>query len=107
MFEQCSIAYCLSVRFRLIQANYFHLVAITPLYRNCPVYCGLYSIYLKFRPYGMWQTENREHYGIFYCPYRDRPFIGLIVTTCREYHELVVNGAGSINDIQNQVFHIT
>ena len=54
-----------------------------------------------------YQEDKRDHFGIFYCPYRDRPVIGLIVTTCREYHELVSSGAGTINDIKNDVVFIT
>lgn len=53
------------------------------------------------------QDIGQKHYGIFYCPYRDRPAIGLIVTTCRAYYQLIESGAGSDEDIENQVIYIT
>ena len=53
------------------------------------------------------QRVDLEHFGIFYCPYRDRPAIGLIVKACQEYHDLVENGAGTIGDIKNEVIYIT
>jgi predicted nuclease of predicted toxin-antitoxin system len=43
--------------------------------------------------HNQWVTANREHFGIFYCPYRDKKSIGLIVKTCREYHDLINGGA--------------
>lgn len=52
------------------------------------------------------QTAGHNHFGIFYCPYRDRPVIGLIVAACREYHGLV-SGTDSEEEIHNDVFYIT
>lgn len=52
-------------------------------------------------------ADGREHFGIFYCPYRDIPAIGLIVTICSEYHELISNNAGTIDDLKNKVIYIT
>lgn len=55
-----------------------------------------------------WQEDNRRHSGIFYCPYRDRPMIGLLVRECLYYVEVIESGAGTIeNDIVNQLFYIT
>jgi len=54
-----------------------------------------------------WQSAGRQHFGVFYCPYRDRPTIGLIVTTCQEYHDLIEQGAGEESDIENEVIFIT
>jgi hypothetical protein len=52
------------------------------------------------------QKDSREHYGIFYCPYRDRPAIGLIVSMCSEYYDLIENDAGTVDDVKNQVIYI-
>lgn len=54
-----------------------------------------------------WQRINRDHWGIFYCAYRDRPAIGLIVTICKEYHDLIESGAGEKDDLKNEVVYIT
>lgn len=54
-----------------------------------------------------WQSTNRHHFGIFYCPYRDRPAIGLIVKTCWEYYELIASDAGTLDEINNTIFFIT
>lgn len=53
------------------------------------------------------QTAGQRHFGIFYCPYRDRPTIGLIVATCRDYHALVESDTDSEEEIQNDLFYIT
>jgi hypothetical protein len=57
--------------------------------------------------HSQWQGDGREHFGIFYCPYRDKASIGLIVKICAEYHELIESGAGTDNDIKNEVMYIT
>ncbi|MGB7340535.1 MAG: DUF5615 family PIN-like protein [Phototrophicaceae bacterium] len=57
--------------------------------------------------HSQWQSAGQSHFGIFYCPYRDRPAIGLIVTACKEYHALIRSGAGTLEDIENQVVYIT
>jgi predicted nuclease of predicted toxin-antitoxin system len=54
-----------------------------------------------------WQNTGRDHFGIFYCPYRDRSVIGLIVKVCKEYHDLIESGAGEEADIKNEVVYIT
>lgn len=55
-----------------------------------------------------WQALKKNHFGIFYCPYRDKASIGLIVGACAEYHELILNEAGTLEgDINNQVIFIT
>ena len=54
-----------------------------------------------------WELVQREHFGIFYCPYRDRPAIGLIVKACREYHNLIEDEVGTHDDIKNEVIYIT
>jgi hypothetical protein len=54
-----------------------------------------------------WQSAGKDHFGIFYCPYRDRPAIGLIVNVCKEYHELIESGVGEEDDIKNEVVYIT
>jgi hypothetical protein len=53
-----------------------------------------------------WQEINRDHFGIFYCPYRDKSAIGLIVAVCYEYYEIIALGAGTIDDLQNEVIFI-
>lgn len=52
-------------------------------------------------------NSGNVHFGIFYCPYRDIPSIGLIVKVCSEYHELIESGAGTVYDIKNQVIFIS
>ena len=42
-----------------------------------------------------WRIIEQNHFGIFYCPYRDRSTIGLIVTVCKEYHTLS-SGVGTL-----------
>jgi hypothetical protein len=54
-----------------------------------------------------WQNAGRDHFGIFYCPYRDRRAIGQIVNACKEYHDLIESGAGEEDDIKNVVVYIT
>jgi len=54
-----------------------------------------------------WKVAKFDHYGIFYCPYRDRPAIGLIVTACIEYYALIAQGAGKDTDLKNEVIYIT
>ena len=54
-----------------------------------------------------WLRQGQTHFGIFYCPLRDRPAIGIIVITCSEYHDLIAGAAGTIDDdIKNQVIYI-
>jgi hypothetical protein len=51
-----------------------------------------------------WPNEGKDHAGIFFCPHRDRPTIGLIVKTCVYYHEAIEADAGTIeNDIENRL----
>lgn len=57
--------------------------------------------------HSQWQLDLKEHYGIFYCPYRDRPAIGLIVKTCKEYYDLILYDVGTEDDIKNDVMYIT
>jgi hypothetical protein len=54
-----------------------------------------------------WQRAGQDHFGIFYCPYRDRSAIGLIVKACKAYHDLIAGGAGAADDIKNEVMYIT
>lgn len=51
--------------------------------------------------------QGKEHHGIFYCPHRNIPAIGLIVTKCSEYYDMIELGAATIDEISNQVFYIT
>lgn len=60
------------------------------------------------RIHARWQAEGRHHAGIFFCPYRDIPAIGLLVTVCAEMVEMVTGGAADIEqDIADQVKYIT
>jgi hypothetical protein len=55
-----------------------------------------------------WQQSNQIHYGVFFCPYRDRPSIGLIVEACLYYAEAIRTEAGTIEaDMMNQLFYVT
>jgi predicted nuclease of predicted toxin-antitoxin system len=51
--------------------------------------------------------QGKQHSGIFYCPYRNIPAIGLIVTKCSEYHDMIELGAATIEEIHNEIFYIT
>jgi hypothetical protein len=55
-----------------------------------------------------WQHEQKSHEGIFFCPYRDRPAIGLIVRECLYFYNVIELGAGTIEaDIRNRLYYIT
>jgi hypothetical protein len=55
-----------------------------------------------------WQKIDRNHSGIFFCIYRDRPAIGLIVRECLTYYQAIESGAGTIDaDIRNRLYYIT
>lgn len=51
-------------------------------------------------------NQKKVHYGIFFCRKRDTPAIGEIVKACYEYHELISSGAGTNEDLQNEIVFI-
>lgn len=55
-----------------------------------------------------WQHEGKDHEGIFFCPYRDIPAVGLIVRECLYFYEAIEAGAGTIeDDIGNKLYYVT
>lgn len=58
------------------------------------------------RLHAQWIQEGREHAGIFFASRRNVAGIGIIVTTCIEFDELIRTGAGTANDISNKVVYI-
>jgi predicted nuclease of predicted toxin-antitoxin system len=59
------------------------------------------------RHHNEWTAVQRDHFGIFYCPDRNVSAIGRIVTVCSEFHQLIENAAGTVeDDIMNQVIYI-
>lgn len=55
-----------------------------------------------------WQEEGKGHAGIFFCPYRDKAMVGLIVNECLYYYKAIESGAGTLErDIENHLYYIT
>lgn len=55
-----------------------------------------------------WMDEGRKHCGIFFCPYRNEPAIGTIVTACLFYFRAIEEDAANLeDDIQNRLHYIT
>jgi hypothetical protein len=55
-----------------------------------------------------WQSEGKEHEGIFFCPYLDISAVGLIVKECVYFYEAIEAGAGTIeDDIRNRLYYVT
>lgn len=55
-----------------------------------------------------WMTDNRQHSGIFFCPYRNEPSVGLIVKACLFYYRAIEEKAGTLEeDIENKLHYIT
>lgn len=55
-----------------------------------------------------WMEAGKMHYGIFFCPYRNEPAIGVIVTQCLFYYNVIEQGAGTLEtDINGQLHFIT
>jgi predicted nuclease of predicted toxin-antitoxin system len=54
-----------------------------------------------------WLSQGKDHYGIFFCADRHIAAIGTIVNACLAYAQLIENGAGTLDDIQNEFFDIT
>ena len=55
-----------------------------------------------------WIAQGRNHCGIFFCPYRNEPAIGVIVTACLFYYQAIEDEAGTLeDDIYNRLHHIT
>lgn len=53
-----------------------------------------------------WLSEGKVHYGIFFCADRHIAAIGMIVNACYEYHQLVEEGAATLDDVKNEFFDI-
>jgi len=53
-----------------------------------------------------WLNEGKDHYGIFFCAERHIAAVGKIVNACYEYHQLVEEGAATLDDIKNEFFDI-
>jgi predicted nuclease of predicted toxin-antitoxin system len=53
-----------------------------------------------------WLHEEMEHAGIFFCSNRQHAAIGTIVKACREFSQLVEEGAATLDDIRNKFFDI-
>jgi hypothetical protein len=56
-----------------------------------------------------WQTRNQPHAGIMFClPHlQGLQNVGPIIKMCLDYHELITNGAGTVEeDIANQVIFV-
>lgn len=53
-----------------------------------------------------WISQQKTHFGIFLHRNRQKATIGQIVTVCDEYHQLISEGVGTVNDIYNQLIEI-
>jgi hypothetical protein len=62
--------------------------------------CGLPALHFR------WLSEGKVHHGIFFCADRHIAAIGEIVNTCYAYYRLIEEGAGTLEDIQNEFFEI-
>lgn len=55
-----------------------------------------------------WQAQGQWHCGIFFCPYRDAPTIGLLVQMCLDFYDAIALGAGTReDDIENRLYYVT
>lgn len=58
--------------------------------------------------HGRWQALEQKHSGIFFCPHREKPTVGLLVQTCLDYAEAIEIGAGTYtDDIENRLYYVT
>jgi hypothetical protein len=53
-----------------------------------------------------WLSHAKQHSGIFFCADRHHTAIGLIVKVCYAFHQLIAEGAGTLDDIRNEFFDI-
>jgi predicted nuclease of predicted toxin-antitoxin system len=53
-----------------------------------------------------WLNEEKSHCGIFYCSDRRISAVGHIVSACTTYYQLLMDGAGTLADINNHFFEI-
>jgi hypothetical protein len=53
-----------------------------------------------------WLSQEKVHSGIFFCADRHSAAIGQIVKACFAFYQLIVSGAGTLDDIQNELFDI-
>jgi predicted nuclease of predicted toxin-antitoxin system len=54
-----------------------------------------------------WLSQGKIHQGIFFCADRHSAAIGKIVSACYTYAQLIEEGAGTLDDVQNEFFDIT
>ena len=54
-----------------------------------------------------WLSQSKAHQGIFFCGDRHIAAIGKIVKACYTFAELIEEGAGTLDDIENEFFDIT
>jgi predicted nuclease of predicted toxin-antitoxin system len=53
-----------------------------------------------------WLAQGKRHLGIFFCANRHISAIGVIVNSCYAYAQLIEEGAGTLEDIQNEFFDV-
>lgn len=54
-----------------------------------------------------WISQNKSHFGIFFCADRHIAAISKIVNACFTYYQLLEEGAGTLDDVRNKFFDIT
>ena len=54
-----------------------------------------------------WIAEHRSHGGIFFCADRHAAAIGKIVRNCYSFAQLIEQGVGTLQDIQDTFFEIS
>ena len=56
-----------------------------------------------------WQAQGKRHAGIMFClPHvQGKTGIGIIIRECRDFHELIIGGAGTVEDVANQIIYVS